>query len=75
MMNKKEIIKKKIEKINKSKYKYIIEFEHVKNKDALLKYGVHYKTASNLIIKSIGFQTIDELYSYILGFMDALEIY
>ena len=75
MIDKEEIIKKKIEKINKSKYKYTIEFEHIKDRDVLLKYGVHYKTSSNLIIKSIGFQTINELYVYILGFMDALEIY
>lgn len=76
MIDKIEIIKNKIIKINNSKkYKYILEFEHIKNKELILHYGINYKTSSGYILKTIGFSTIEELYCYILGIMDILEIF
>jgi len=70
---KKEIIKKKIEEINKN-YKYRLEFKALRKKDLILKYEILFLTSSNYIIAAKGFRTLDDVYIYIKGFTDALEV-
>lgn len=70
---KKEMIKKKIEEINKN-YKYTLKFKALRKKDLILKYEINFLTSSDYIIATKGFQTLNDVYIYIKGFVDALEV-
>lgn len=70
-MDRLEIINKKLGRINKV-YKYKITLEIIEDKDVILPYGLNYKTSSDYIIKSIGFETLKEVYIYLNGIEDVL---
>lgn len=72
-MAKRSLLEHIIEKIN-TVYKYTLELEIIEGEGVILPYGINYKTSSGYIVATKGFKTLEEVYIYLRGVRDILEI-